>query len=375
VTERELREAMRSVPVDDARARTLAVVRAAYVEREPGPARRRWAPALAVAACLLAAIVVAASAGTPGDAVARWVREVLGTGEPHARPALVHVPGGGRLLVRSAGGTWVVSADGSRRRLGAYAGASWSPRGLYVVAWRGGELTALEPSGPVHWSLARPGRIRVARWAPGDGYRIAYLLGGALRIVNGDGTGDRRYAAARPVAPAWQPGAEHVLAFVDRARRIRVVAVDSGRELWRSRPRSRVFALAWSPDGRRLVAASPRRLLLVRWRGRQLAVRRVPGGRVADDVAWSPRGRLTVVRRDARGSEVVVGGRVLFSGPGRFGRVAWSPTGRRLLVPWPDADQWVFLGGAHAAAVGNIAHQFGARAFPDTVEWSVSHGR
>jgi hypothetical protein len=368
VTERELREAMRSVPVDDARARALAVVRAAYAERGAAP-RRRWAPFVAVAACVLAAVVIAASAGAPRDAVARWVRQVLGTGEPHARPALVHVPGGGRLLVHSAGGTWVVSTDGTRRRLGAYAGASWSPRGLYVVAWRGGELTALEPSGRVHWSLARPGTIRVARWAPGDGYRIAYVVGGALRIVNGDGTGDRRVASARPVAPAWRPGAGHVLAYVDGARRIRVVAVDSGRELWRSRPRSRVFALAWSPSGRRLVAASPRRLVVFGSRGGRIALRRVAGGRLADAVAWSPRGQLTVVRRDARGSQVVVGGRVVLSGPGRFGAVAWSPSGRRLLVPWPDADQWLFLAGARPAAVANIAHQFGGRAFPDTAEW------
>jgi hypothetical protein len=150
--------------------------------------------------------------------------------------------------------------------------------------------------------------------------------------------------------------------------------VDSGRELWRSRPRSRVFALAWSADGHRLVAASPRRLLVFARGGRTLAVRRVGGGRLADAVAWSPRGRLTVVRRDAHGSQVVVGGRVVFSGPGRFGRVAWAPDGRRLLVPWPEADQWLFLDGARLAAVGNIAHQFGGRAFPDTVEWSVSRG-
>jgi hypothetical protein len=81
-----------------------------------------------------------------------------------------------------------------------------------------------------------------------------------------------------------------------------------------------------------------------------------------------------VVRRDAQGSQVVVGGRVLFSGPGRFGHVAWSPFGRRLLVPWPDADQWLFLGAARPSSVAHIAAQFGGRAFPDTVEWSVSGG-
>ncbi len=373
MTERELREALRSVPVaEDARSRALGVVRAGY---EPLPRQRRWAPALALSACLLAAVVVAASAGAPRDAVARWVREVLGVGAPHPRPALVRVPGGGRLLVTGRDGAWVVAADGVRRRLGAYDGASWSPRGLYVAVWRGGELRAVEPNGRVHWSLARPGRIAAARWSLGDGFRIAYLTGRTVRIVNGDGTGDRRLGAARHVAPAWRPDTAHVLAYVDRARRIRVVAVDSGRELWRSRPRSRVFELAWSPDGRRLVAASPRRLLLFGRGGRQLAVRRVAGTRLADDIAWSPHGRLTVVRRGPVRSDVIVGGRVLFSGPGHFGPVAWSPSGRRLLVPWPDADQWLFLGadGGRTAAVANIARQFSARparrAFPDAVEW------
>jgi hypothetical protein len=375
VTERELRQALRSVPVEEARGRALDVVRTAYATREPLPRRRRWAPALAVAACVLVAVVVAASAGAPGDAVARWVREVLGTGAPHPRPALVHVPGGGRLLVSGSDGAWIVAADGARRRLGDYAGATWSPRGLYAAVWQRGELSAVEPSGTVRWSLARPHRIVAARWAPVDGYRVAYLSGGALRIVNGDGTGDRRFGAARAVAPAWRPDVAHVLAYVDAARRIRVVAVDSGRELWRSRPRSRIFELAWSPDGRRLVAASPRRLLVFGRGGRPLAVRRVAGRRVADDVAWTPGGRLTVVRRSAAGSEIVVGGRVLFSGPGRFGPVAWSPGGRWLLVPWPAADQWLFLAadGGRATAVGNIARQFtgrpAPRAFPGAVEW------
>src|SRR4051794_2554142 len=102
MTERELREALRNVPVSEAaRARALDVVRAGY---EPLPRQRRWAPALAVAACLLVAVVVAASAGAPRDAVARWVREVLGVGAPHPRAALVRVPGGGRLLVTGRDG-------------------------------------------------------------------------------------------------------------------------------------------------------------------------------------------------------------------------------------------------------------------------------
>ena len=87
--------------------------------------------------------------------------------------------------------------------------------------------------------------------------------------------------------------------------------------------------------------------------------------------AWSPRGRRDRGRaRAAPGrSELVLadaarglGERVLFTGPGRFGAPAWSPDASRLLLPWPDADQWLFLrpaGAGRLAAVANIADQFG----------------
>ena len=382
MNEQRLRDELRQAPIDDgARARTLRVVRAAYAGREPAP--RRWAPVVVAVACVLAAVVVAASATAPGDAVARWVRSVFSGGDEPAttRPALVRVPGGGRLLVTSsapAAGAWVVSPDGSRRRIGDYAGASWSPRGLFVVAWRDGELRAVEPGGRVRWSLSRRGPIAAARWAP-SGFRIAYLSGGSLRVVAGDGTGDRRLAAARPVAPAWRPDAANVLADADRRGRVRVVAVDSGRELWRTRTLRGVTELAWSPDGARLLAATPRAWLVLSRGGHVLSRRSLPAGFVADDLAWAPRGnRIAVVRRNARRSDVLLTGprgqRPLFTGSGRFGRVAFSPDGRRLLVPWPSADQWLFLSTrGRIAAVANIGRQFarGPRPgpFPDAVEW------
>ncbi len=49
---------------------------------------------------------------------------------------------------------------------------------------------------------------------------------------------------------------------------------------------------------------------------------------------------------------------------------------RRLLLAWPDADQWLFLrphGRERLMAVANVAQQFapgGARrAFPHSVQW------
>jgi Tol biopolymer transport system component len=243
------------------------------------------------------------------------------------------------------------------------------------VAWRGGELWAVEPGGRVRWSLARPRPISAARWGPVDGYRIAYLAGARLRVVNGDGTGDRPLVRAREgVAPAWRPDRAHVLAYAGAGGRVRVVAVDSGRELWRTGAVAGIRQLAWSPDGARLLVATDRRLILLGRSGRRLAQRRL----ASDHVAWAPRGgRVAVVRRRGARGEVVLADpagrarpRVLFTGPGGFGPVAWSPSGRRVLVPWPEADQWLFLDagrGERTTAVANIARQFGR--FPRHVEW------
>ncbi len=391
MNERELRDALRdAVPVDeDVRRRAWRVVQAAYADHEPRRrrSRRLLLPLAVVAALVPVAAGGAAAAGAPDSAVGHWVRGVLGVGEPDAEPALVQVPGGGRLLVEGADGTWVVSADGAKRRLGAFAGASWSPNGLFVIAWQERELTALDPAGHVRWSLARDARVDRARWAPVDGFRIAYLAGGELRIVNGDGTGDHRYASARrDVAPAWRPDDTHVLAYVDARGRVNVEAVDSRRRLWRSAPLTDPVELTWSGDGQRLLAATRRQVTLFDSAGRPLVSRAMPAGLALQDAAWAPSGaQVAIVRRSlaAGRSEVLLldaarglRGRALFTGPGRFDALAWSPRGERLLIGWPDADQWLFLrphGGGSPTAVANIARQFtpGATspASPRSMRW------
>ena len=377
MNERELRDALRDTAPDDAAARQRAwrVVQAAYAEHEPrrGRPRRRRLVALIVAAALVpVAAAGGAAASAPDSAVGEWVRGVLGVGERNAAPALVRVPGGGRLLVEGGEGVWVVAGDGAKRRLGAYAGAAWSPHGLFVIAWRGGELTALDPGGGVRWSLARPERVARARWAPVDGFRIAYLAGGDLRIVNGDGTGDRRYGPARArIAPAWRPDGTHTVAYVDTRDRVNVAAVDSRRRLWRSAPLRDPLQLAWSADGRLLLAVTRRQLMLFDDAGRLMFSRPMPAAFELQHAAWAPRGdQVAVVRRAAAAGTSQVWlldgsrglrGRVLFTGPGRFAGLAWSPAGDRLLIGWPDADQWLFLrphDDGRPTAVANIARQF-----------------
>jgi hypothetical protein len=287
----------------------------------------------------------------PGRAVVDAVRRSIGVSG--AAPALFRLPADGRLLVSGPGGAWVVSADGSKRRLGSCPQASWSPHGLFVVCANGTALAAVDPgSGEVRWSLARPG-VSSPRWGGSRvDTRIAYLSRGRLRVVAGDGTDDRAVGPARGVAPAWQPE-RHLLAY-RAVYGVAVVDVDSGRVVERHAARG-VRQLAWSPDGRTLAAADPHFVHL--WRaGEPRLMLRVPGVRA---LAYSADGSLALLRR--REIVVVDGGeaQTVFKWPTAFSGLAWSPNGRWLVTSIPAADQLVFVGRRGVHAVGNVSSQFG----------------
>ncbi|HEY7792818.1 MAG TPA: hypothetical protein VIA10_02280 [Gaiellaceae bacterium] len=231
----------------EARERTWAVVAAAFAQREPVPRRRSWKPAVAVA---LAVAALAALLSPPGRAMLDELREVVGV--ENADRALFSLPADGRLLVVSDAGAWVVEPDGSKRLLGPYRDASWSPFGRFVAAARANELAALTPGGDLRWTLARPD-VRFPRWGgTRTDTRIAYFSRGRLRVVGGDGKGDRLLdadAALRP--PSWLPGAAHRLAYLRRDGSVRIVDADSGAVVDPSAARSLVQPRPTiSPDGR-----------------------------------------------------------------------------------------------------------------------------
>jgi dipeptidyl aminopeptidase/acylaminoacyl peptidase len=245
----------------------------------------------------------------------------------------------------------VVQRDGSKRLLGRYDEAAWSPHGLFVVATRGRQLVALEPNGRVRWSITAPRPVGDARWSP-SGFRIAYRSGSSLRVVAGDGTGDRELAArVAPIAPAWRPGARHVLTFAGSDKRLATMDVDSVRVLSRRRLAAAPNVVTWSADGRGLAVLTDARA-----------------------AAFAPKGRALAV---LRGGEVRVDGRRVFAAPGRLGELAWSPDGRWLLVTLPDANQWLFVrpGAQRLVTASAVAQQFdpgatGAGAFPKVVGWA-----
>lgn len=417
--ESQLRERLRRVPVpaaDDAERRGLDLVTAAFDQRQPP----RRSPLPRLAAALAAATLTAALLLSPAGATVRdWVGEVFEGGVPEAERGLSRIPGGGRLLVQSAEGPWVVQPDGARRLLGDYDDATWSPHGLFAATAAGRTLSAVEPDGTPRWSLPAPGRVRDPRWGP-SGVQIAYRAGRQLRLVAGDGSGDRLLdRAVAPLAPAWAPGGVPLLGFADANRRVRVVATgdpvsgrtDEGLASVRALPG--VAVLEWSPAGDALLEASPRTLRL-----RSVALRKIPpgaelGGTVRlplplgatlVSATFSPSGdsvaallRLPAAggkegRGDAAGprSEIVLidlrdySSHRLFAVTGLLSDLTWSPRGERLLVTWPEADQWLFLSVPAAGAsrpgrnpihaVGGIAAEFAPGAhliarFPRVEGW------
>jgi hypothetical protein len=348
---------LETVPEDrDAEARAWEVVRAAFADHEP--MRRPRPVRLGVALAAAVAIAVAAALSPPGQAVVNAVRRTIGL--EHAAPALFRLPAPGRLLVSGPGGAWVVSADGSKRRLGDWPQAAWSPHGLFVVGATHDTLAAVEPDdGVVHWSLARP-RIAFPRWGGSrTDTRVAYLTASRLHVVAGDGTRDVDVGglpAAARVAPAWRPGDRHVLAYVTARGRLYVIDTGEGSVSWISPGYARPRALAWSPDGKRLALAAQSRVVLFDARTGHARSIRVSGVR---SLAFARDGRLALLRGryvlELRHGTI----HTLFAAPGRLDGLAWSPDGRWLLTELRGADQWIFVGRDRVLAVSHIAHQFG----------------
>jgi hypothetical protein len=350
----------------EAEQRSWEVIRAAYAERtplRPAPRVRRLAIAAAAGAAVLA-IGFSPAGAKVGDLVER-MGEAMGIGEQEARPALRSLPAAGELLVESEQGPWIVREDGSKRLLGEYEEASWSPRGLFVAVTDGRELIAVEPGGEVRWTIGAPATVHDPRWG-GIGFdtRIAYRSGDDLWVVAGDGSGERRLARdVAPEPPAWRqppadfavdPGAGpvHVLTYLDGEGEARTVDADTGAAI--STTRRDLELLSSPPSGEPTKrATSPD--------GRYLATLRATGGR--DEL---------VLDRHGRG-----GTRVLFSARGALSGPTWSPDGHWLLVGWPKADQWLFIPterSGKVVAIDDISEQFdpgdtGAAAFPRVAGW------
>jgi hypothetical protein len=373
----------------DAQRRAWSVARAAFDAREPLSWERRNRGLLLAAAA--AVVLLAAAISPPGRALVGSVRDAVTDESVKTSPALTSLPARGVMLVNSKAGPWVVRPDGSKRPLGAWWEGSWSPNAEFAVVTRQREVAAVDLDGKVRWSIGRAGTVRGARWSsevnPRD-TRVAYLNGRALRVVGGNGRGDRELRRrVATSAPAWRPDAFE-LAFSTVDGRIELVDAESARTLWRTVPGEVPKQLVWSEDGQRLLALGERSLRVLDANGRKLWSIGLPVGPsgvvfVREShrfvmVRYSPatgRSDLVLLQAEVDPGEA----RFLYSAPGDFGSLAMSPNGNWLLVGWVNADQWLFLRltAARVQAISNISEQFGveiagkplAKAFPTSVSW------
>lgn len=372
-----LREALRRGHVpgeEDAAHAAWPLVMQAYAD---APRRPRTRPPLAVRSLLptlVAAVLAVAAFSAQGDAVATFVKQVVGADSPKPRPAsATTLPGGGRLLVAGVGGVFAVGAGRAPQRFfGDVDQATWSAHGRFVAVTRGIELIAISTKGNRRWSLHQRSRILDPAWDPHDGYRIAYRNAGMLHVVNGDGTGDRVVGPAWPVAPVFRPNADHEIAYAKKDRSIVVLRLDTGKEVLHTAPRLHTRSLAWSPSGNRLLALSRDWLWITGMDGRFVRRSHVPAGASNITAAWAPKGdRYAVLRRTATGASQVVlaagrKGRTLFTLHGALTGLRWSPDGRWLVVADQRADQWLFLRpdseGRLAAirTISNVRKRFGS---------------
>lgn len=369
-----------------AEQRAWVVARSAYrqrpAQRPALPRQRRSRRSLAIAPALatLAALVAGLTLSPAGATVSRLIGQALGVA--HAAPALFSLPAPGRLLLSGPAGTWTIAADGSTRRLGSWRQASWSPHGLYIAVARRDQLAVVDPHGAPAWTLARPA-VRDPSWYGPNGFRIAYLSGHQLRVVAGDGTGDRPVANdVSPVAAVWRPDHPYQLAYVDPRGTVVVRDADSGRRIWTVRA-GRVRRLQWSADGGRLEVLTSTAAGTYDQGGRLIARIAASTGVPLVDGSLSPDGRTLALIRGKGSPDVALAGvnarepalHPVLSGPG-VRQVLWAPDSRWLLVSWPAADQWVFIhvaGTPRIAAVSRIAQRFAAAprrpGFPTLDAW------
>jgi hypothetical protein len=377
----------------EAAARSWPVVEAALAEHlsgEPGAApaprrvpfgRRRPVLRFALVLALIAAGLLAALTPAGAD-VGDWIGDRFATDEEPSVPAFAPLPKGGSVLAISRSGAYAVSADGNTQHLGFFTDAGWSPRGKHVVGVDGRRLIAVTPTGMVKWTLAEPHRVSHPAWSTDEGFAVAYLERSSLRVVAGDGdpvTNRRVRGRAAAVRPAWLPHSDRVLTYATRDGTIATIDVSTGRMLWRA-PVS-AEALAWSRDGRRLVALSSRSLTVLDESGRIRGTIALPG--VARELALHPSGRKAAVRVGRGGETRVL--QVPLDGAGEHAHraarrelfqgdvdgIAWSQNGRRLLVGWRGAGQWLLLGpGNRIRPLHDVSRELGSTGgFPRVAGW------
>lgn len=236
-----------------------------------------------------------------------------------ADPARSSFPGANGLIAFERGSSiFVMSPSGRGQRLvpgtGGAGSPVWSPSGRQLAFEESADpVTGGESVGVIN--ADGTGRRKVTdgsdpAWSP-DGRRIAFEDGGAIWVVDANGSGRRR-VVRNGDAPAWSPTGR-VIAFTrKRGSNVDIFVVGtSGTRLRRltSAP-GKDDEPEWAPSGRRLAFVSDRRgsenVFVMSASGkRQRQLTRFKGAIEADDPVWSPDARRIAFERTAGGDDAV----------------------------------------------------------------------
>jgi hypothetical protein len=360
----------------EAGERGRRLVLAAFEDRASAGRRRLRVPRLAwpALAALLAAGAVAV-AGHLRDGSPRQARA------PFAPVKLTS----GVVLALGRGVAYAVNARGSVRALGPASDGDLSPHGANAVLASGSGLVAVHVTdGQVRWRVPAPGPVSLPRWSLERTVppccRIAYLAGGALYVVGGDGRGAHKIAPqVLAVAPAWRPrGTRHELAFAVPGG-VRILSADGGGPVARVKTPIPAVGLSWSPDGRSLAILDASGVTLYDPAGRALTRVAVHAGTVIDGGYARTGNRLVVLRRDADGgTSLLVRSR---RGPFRAvrhlllsaaGDLRFSPDGQSALIASREGDEWidVRLSDGRQRLLRRVGERLRAGVMPRALAWA-----
>jgi WD40 repeat protein/serine/threonine protein kinase len=270
---------------------------------------------------------------------------------------------------------WIRTWDAGRgRELRAWAG---HPGGVRSVAWNpdGGRIASGGADGSLRVWDAADGRQLSSRHAHDSTATCVAWSPDATRIASGgDGDGTIKIWDAEPGGPpgarpgstgqrariggspvrTWRipPRIAYALAWSPDGRRIATAHNDDILRVWEADSDAppqkllghdfRVHAVVWSPDGRRLASGGADNTVRIWGAGDGRPPRVLTGhSGVVDGLAWSPDGRrLTSASHDQTlrvwELEGAGGPRILEGHGGRVMAVAWSPDGRRITSSGED---------------------------------------
>lgn len=205
------------------------------------------------------------------------------------------------------------------------------------------EIYVIRPDGTGERPVTRPSLgVTVPAWSP-NGRMLVYKRDDRLRLVNGDGTGERLLVdLKRPHyegEPWWSPDGRSIVFVLDGD--LQVTDLRGNRHTLTGRGIDWIRGATWSPNGRWVAftadaSGSGEQIFVVDPRGRDL--RRLARAEPVTRMSWSPdSSRIAFTAVDGALSGVAVGtGKVAQLRPAErlisWQDPSWSPSGRQLVA-------------------------------------------